>query len=404
MDKIRSNGIVGQSGGPTSAINATLSGVIRGSRGKLNKLYGMQNGIAGLLEGKIVELNPLFEDEEALSCLELTPAAALGSCRFKLPKDLKSYVYEEIFKVFDKYEIGYFFYIGGNDSMDTVAKLSAYAKEKRIDVSIIGIPKTIDNDLVLTDHTPGYGSAAKYVATTVYELARDIAAYSQPSVTIVEVMGREAGWIGCACALSSHYFGKGADLIYLPEMEFSVEGFLDDVRSLLCCKNNLLVCVSEGISLENGDNTLDPFGHKQLAGVGKLLEVAVRKAIGCKVRSIELNLPQRCSGHLTSATDITESVRIGKRAVEVALMGQSGKMVAFKRKAGEYAVEIDLVDATIVANAIKHVPAEFIDNEHKTVTEKCIEYIAPLIMGETRVKYVMGLPHHFDLEGYLCTK
>ena len=401
---IRKNAIVGQSGGPTCAINATLSGIIKGAQGKFQKLYGMKNGILGLLQDRVVEFNSLFGREEELSLLEMTPSVALGSCRYKLPEELDAPVYEEIFNMLDRYSIGYLFYIGGNDSMDTVTKLSAYAKKKSLDVSIIGVPKTIDNDLILTDHTPGYGSAAKYVATTTYEIARDISSYNMPSVTIVEVMGRDAGWIGCAASLSRHYFGKGSDLIYLPEMDFSVEKFLNDTDNLLLRKKNILVSISEGVRLGKAGEAVDAFGHKQLAGVGKLLENEVKKGIGCKVRSVELNLPQRCAGHLASKTDIEESVYIGKHAVDLALLGLSGIMASFERKKGEYGVDVLYAPAHLVANRIKHVPKDFINAHQNFVTEKCIEYVSPLIMGEMKVKYVMGMPHHFDLEEYLCTK
>lgn len=398
------NAIVGQSGGPTSAINATLSGVIQGAAHNVGKLYGMSNGIAGLLEKRLVELNYLFDNEEELRKLELTPSVALGSCRYKLPQDMKSEIYPRIFEILEEYNIGYLFYIGGNDSMDTVVKLSAYASVNSIDVKIIGVPKTIDNDLMETDHCPGYGSAAKYVATTVYEIARDISAYNLPSVTVVELMGRDAGWLGCAGAMSKYYFGKGSDLIYLPEMDFSLDSFLGDVQNKLSAQKTVLVSVSEGIPLDGGNHVTDVFGHKYLAGVGRVLENAIREKIGCKVRSVELNLPQRCAGHIVSKTDIEESVCIGKGAVSHALSGQGGKMVAFKRCAGAYGVDIIAVDASLVANKIKHVPREYISYKDKFVTDKCIEYITPLIQGEVDIKYVMGMPNHFDLGERSCIK
>ncbi len=403
MGFVRANGIVGQSGGPTAAINASLSGVIRGAFGKINKLYGMENGISGLIEDRIVDLSCLFNNEKALSDLELTPSAALGSCRLKLPKDFGSPIYERIFEILEKHSIGYLFYIGGNDSMDTVAKLSAYSREMSLGVSVIGIPKTIDNDLALTDHTPGYGSASKYVATTVYEISRDISAYKLPSVTIVEIMGRDAGWLGCSCALSKACFGKGADLIYLPEGEFSLDSFLGDIENKLRAKNDVLACVCEGVNVGTRGTGKDPFGHIQLSGVGKLLEGKVKENMGCKARSVELNLPQRCAGHLLSATDIEESVLAGRYAVELAL-SRSGKMVAFERKSGEYGIDVTSVDAYRVANKIKHVPRDFIDFKNSFITQKGVDYALPLIKGEKNVKYVMGMPHHFEIEEYLCTK
>ena len=402
------NAIVGQSGGPTSAINATLRGVIEGASKKFNKLYGMRNGILGLLENRITDLTYLYDKDELLYSLSLTPASALGSCRFKLPSDFSSPVYREIFDILYKNDIGVFFYIGGNDSMDTVDKLSKYAKLNSLDVIIIGVPKTIDNDLILTDHCPGYGSCAKYVATTVYEVARDIASYKLPSVTFVEVMGRESGWIGCASALSKCYFGVGADLVYLPEAGFSSGRVLGDLENMLKQKNDILVSISEGVSFDTAVGEEDAFGHKALSGIGKTLELLVKREIGCKVRSIELNLPQRCASHLVSKTDIEESVLIGKRAVMLACAENSGKMAAFVRAQGEYSVSVDMVDASLVANAIKCVPRDYINKEGNFITDKCVEYISPLIKGEMNIKYEMGLPRHFEMPdgngGMACIK
>lgn len=397
MSKIKTNAIIGQSGGPTSTINSSLVGLLRGLDGNVAKVFGMQNGISGLLKNEIVELNYLCKDSSVLSLLRDTPGAFLGSCRMRLPNDLDSLVYKEIFGRLDQYDIKYFFYVGGNDSMDTVAKLSAYAKKMSIDVSIIGVPKTVDNDLVLTDHTPGYGSCAKYIATSVCELWQDVSSYDLPSVTIVEVMGRDTGWLGCACALPMLRLGYGCSLVYLPEGDFSRERFLADVEKELSSGKPILVGVCEGINLDNSAIERDAFGHSALAGVGKALENAVKKELKCKVRSIELNLPQRCASHLASLTDLLESEEIGKASAELALEGKSGKMSAFVRRVGEYGVDIICVDAYLVANKIKRVPKEFINEEGNFVTDKCEKYLAPLILGERKIQLDGGLPRHLRL-------
>lgn len=397
MGKKKPNAIVGQSGGPTSVINATLAGVICGACGNVKKLYGMQNGILGLLKGEVVDLSNLFNNPRSISLLENTPGAILGSCRVRMPDDLDSALYKEIFDVLDGYGIGYFFYIGGNDSMDTVAKLSAYAKKISADVSIIGIPKTVDNDLVFTDHTPGFGSAAKYVATTACEIYEDISSYNIPSVTILEVMGRDTGWLGCACALPTNFFGHGCSLVYLPEAEFEIGSFLSDVERELRYEKPILIGVSEGVSYGARGDEGDSFGHRCLAGVGRSLEKEIKKQFKCKTRTVELNLPQRCATHIGSLTDAVESKRIGAYSVQMALEGKSGKMSAFVRHAGEYGVDITDVDAYLVANRVKNVPKEFINSENNFVTAECVEYLSPLILGERKVRFEKGLPLHFKL-------
>ncbi|MBQ7789521.1 MAG: 6-phosphofructokinase [Clostridia bacterium] len=406
---LKGNAIVGQSGGPTSAINATLSGVIRGCHKseEISKLYGMGNGIEGFLNEDIIDLSYLFGDEDKLALLELTPSSALGSCRRKLPPlENKNEIYDKIFTLFKKYDIRYFFYIGGNDSMDTVLKLSKYANSIDYDIRIMGVPKTIDNDLVLTDHTPGFGSAAKFIATTIKEIACDCSVYKIKAVTIVEMMGRDAGWLTAAAALPKYYDGLGADLIYLPEFFFEDDKFISSVNEQLKTHPNVVVAVSEGIRYENGtyvgegkqSGATDAFGHKYLAGTAKYLEMLVREKIGCKVRSVELNLPQRCSAHIASATDIDESVAIGKSAVEFALDGKSGKMPIFVRQSGEYSVKIECADVNEIANKVKFVPKEFINEEGNNVTKECIEYITPLIIGEKTKKYENGMPVHLCLK------
>ena len=414
MSVLYGNAIVGQSGGPTAAINATLAGVILGAReaekkGIIKKLYGMRNGIDGVLSDNLTDLFSAVPDKETVELLKKTPAAALGSCRKKLPDPKKDTdgVFEKILSIFKKYDIRYFFYIGGNDSMDTVMKLSQYMKKQDYEMRIMGVPKTIDNDLCGTDHTPGFGSAAKYIATTVSEFIRDCAVYTVPAVTIVEIMGRDAGWLTAASALSSVNSGECPDLIYLPERVFSMEEFLSSVRKALEKHPNVVVAVSEGVRFLDGtyvgastqSGATDAFGHQYLAGTGKALEMAVKSNIGCKVRSVELNISQRCASHLASKADLDESVRVGKSAFRAAVSGRSGKMMCFIRKEGErYAVSCRPVDIRKIANMVKTVPDEFINAEGNHVTEACVRYLLPLIKGEVAPTYQNGIPVHFILK------
>ena len=403
------NMVVGQSGGPTSAINATLSGVIQGASKESSTLYGMKNGIEGFLKKDIIDLSYLSNNEELLSLLESTPASALGSCRKKLPSINDSpKIYEDIFKILKEYNIRYFFYIGGNDSMDTVSKISEYSKICDYDIKVIGIPKTIDNDLVITDHTPGYGSAAKYIATVISEIACDTACYLCKAVTIVEIMGRDAGWLTASAGLPKFFGSQGADLIYLPERYFCNEQFISDLKDLLKIKPNIVAAVSEGIRYKNGEyvgkgtqnGVTDAFGHQYLSGAANTLMRLVKNEIGCKVRAVELNLPQRCSSHIASATDILESIAIGKYAVECAKNGISGKTVVFKRKnTDNYQIELVCEDVSKIANKVRYVPKDFINKRGNNVTDKCMEYIAPLIKGERNIKYENGLPVHFKIRG-----
>ena len=370
---LKGNAIVGQSGGPTAAINATLAGVVRGALADENigTVYGMRNGIQGFLEKRIIDLGKALDTPEKLDMLERTPAAALGSCRLKLPNlDFDSAdsvaVYEKIFAIFAEYDIRYFFYIGGNDSMDTVAKLSTYAERCAYDIRIIGVPKTIDNDLLVTDHTPGYGSAAKYVATTMQEIIRDCAVYTTKAVTVVEIMGRDAGWLTAASAVGSIVNGVAPDLVYLPERAFDMEEFFSSIERAFLKHPNIVVAVSEGIRFADGryiceseqGGTIDVFGHKQLSGAAKTLELAVKDRFGCKVRSVELNLPQRCAGHLLSKTDISESVMLGKEAVRLASCeGTSGEMVIYVREStSPYVCSIGHEKVANIANIVKSVP------------------------------------------------
>ena len=407
MSILKGNAVVGQSGGPTAAINATLAGVIRGAieghaQGRIGTLYGMRNGIEGFLREDLVDLLNIFDSEDKIRTLEATPSAALGSCRKKLKSHTEdAETYERVLEVLKKYDIRYFFYIGGNDSMDTVLKLSDYANSHDYALRVVGVPKTIDNDLVATDHTPGFGSAAKFVATVIKEIQRDISVYSIKAVTIVEVMGRDAGWLTAASALPA-LSGVGApDLIYLPESVFDMDRFIDDIRRVQQDHPAVLVAVSEGVRLQNGryvgeSDTVDAFGHKQLSGAGKVLEALVRDRIGCKVRSIELNLPQRCASHIASATDISESVGVGESAVKAALDDKTGVMMTIDRAdSEEYSVNFGSADIRTIANEVRAVPSEYINAEGNGITEAGLRYLAPLIMGELAVEYENGMPKHF---------
>ena len=409
MDKLIGNAIVGQSGGPTAAINATLAGVIRGvlenvHGGTIPTLYGMRNGVEGLLKEDIVNLSEFFADSDRIDILEQTPAAALGSCRKKLPKiDEGRDTYEKLIEIFKKYDIRYFFYIGGNDSMDTVAKLSEYTKECDYEMRVIGVPKTIDNDLVVTDHTPGFASAAKYIATTVTECIRDCAVYKTKAVTVIEIMGRDAGWLTASAGIPRAFGGETPDLIYLPERAFDKEEFFEDLRALLDKKPNVVVAVSEGIRFADGTYvcegfgiaSTDVFGHKQLSGTGKALEYAIKAELGCKVRSVELNIVQRCASHIASRVDIEESVRVGRAAIKAASEGVTRQMMTIERVSTEpYWVEISHRDVSEIANKVKHVPAEFINERGNHITDECARYLLPLIRGELDVKYENGIPKH----------
>ncbi len=406
------NAIVGQSGGPTAAINATLAGVIRGAlkakeEGKLGTLYGMYHGIEGALADDLIDLLVLFDHEKILKDLELTPAAALGSCRKKLPQDPKDPLYDTLFENFAKNDIRYFFYIGGNDSMDTVAKLSRAATQRDYPIIINGVPKTIDNDLAGMDHTPGFGSAAKYIAVTMSEIIADCSVYQIPAVTIVEIMGRDAGWLTASAGLPWLVSGAGPDYIYLPERAFSLDAFLEDVKGALAKHPNVVIAVSEGIRDAAGEyvgamgqtGAVDAFGHKYLAGTAKVLTQFVKDQLDCKVRAIELNLPQRCASHLASATDLAESSCVGEHAFEMAMEGLTGCVATIERIAGdEYAVTYGHHPVSEVANLIKTVPEAFINEEGNGVTDECLSYLLPLIQGERKGRYVNGLPYHIRLK------
>ena len=398
------NLLVGQSGGPTAVINGSLYGVV--SEGLTNpaigKVIGMVNGIEGFLAGRTMEMAPLAENGE-LERIRTTPGSFLGSCRYKLPEDLSDPVYPELFKKFEEFEIGYFFYIGGNDSMDTVSKLSRYAASVGNKIRIIGVPKTIDNDLVETDHTPGFGSAAKYVASTVREIAIDASVYdNKQSVTIVEIMGRHAGWLTAASVLARKFEGDNPVLIYLPEVAFDTDAFIEKVKEKLQTTSNLVVCISEGINDGNGtfvcelasDVGVDNFGHKMLTGSGKYLENLVKEKLGVKVRSVELNVCQRCSSSCLSATDLNEAVESGRFAVKAAIDGETGKMITFIRRNSEpYELEFGTADVNIICNMEKPVPQEWITENGSDIGGEFIAYAKPLVQGNVEVPMKDGLPY-----------
>lgn len=401
---MKKNAVVGQSGGPTAVINASLYGTVYEALNRedeIGTVYGMINGIEGFLNDQVMDMAPLEESKE-LELIRTTPGSYLGSCRYKLPEDLNDPVYPQLFARFEAYNIGYFFYIGGNDSMDTVSKLSRYAEKISSDIRVIGIPKTIDNDLVETDHTPGFGSAAKYVASTVREIAIDASVYdNKKSVTIVEIMGRHAGWLTAASALARKFEHDNPVLIYLPETDFDQDAFIEKVRASLETTPNLVVCISEGIHDNTGtficeysnDVGTDTFGHKMLTGSGKYLENLVKEHLGVKVRSVELNVCQRCSSSMLSKTDQKEAIASGAYGVKAALNGASGKMVAFERLDGDdYQIDYVLKDVNVICNQEKCVPVTWITADGSDVTEDFIRYARPLIQGEVTVPTEDGVP------------
>ena len=395
---------VAQSGGPTAAINASLTGVFNGAEQEkeVDEIYGAENGIEGILGDRLLNLRSILMDDHDKQLLMTTPSTILGSCRFKLKdwhEDESDYL--RITEVFNRHNIRAFFYIGGNDSMDTVMKLNSYFVAKDIRIKVVGVPKTIDNDVTETDHTPGFGSAAKYVACSLQEIIRDSRVYSIPSVTIVEIMGRDAGWLAASsCVLRAN--GEPAPhLIYLPEGEFSPEKYLEDVRKAQLRYKAVIVAVSEGITAGGvTSEVVDAFGHKYLSGVGKWLEGYTKEHIGCKVHSIEMNVMQRCSSHIASLTDLNEAERIGREAVKAALTyGESGVMMAFRRISNNpYRVEIVTADISKIANQEKKFPREWINPEGNNVTVDALNYFLPLIQGEPQLEFRNGIPVHFRLD------
>lgn len=403
------NIMVAQSGGPTPAINATVVGILElaGKLANIDKVFGALNGIEGVVHDNVIDLGERLANDAQLQKLFYTPASALGACRHRLPEDVANDpIYPLIIENLMAKEVELFIYIGGNDSMDTVKKLSQYCVLKGIDsLRFIGAPKTIDNDLEGTDHCPGFGSAAKYIATTFAELEKDCTVYNQPSVTIVEVMGRNTGWLTACSALSRLNGGRGPDLIYLCELPFDQEKFLKDLNQLLTEGRPIIVAVSEGVKNANGDyisviegNKLDAFGHQFISGSGKYLENLVRNQMGVKVRSIELNLMQRCSGHISSKTDLEESRQIGQYALQVGLKGDTGKMVGIQRLSSHpYQIKFVASDIAQIANAEKKVPITWIMPDKSDVTFEMINYLKPLIAGETALKYRNGIPDYISL-------
>lgn len=396
------NIIIGQSGGPTAVINASLYGIAMEAREQGVHAYGMVNGIEGFLEDHVVNLSD-YSRMKDFDLLKTTPAAFLGSCRHKLPEDIDNAVYPILFKKFEDLEIDAVFYIGGNDSMDTVDKLSRAAKQFGSDICFVGVPKTIDNDLPVTDHTPGYGSTAKFVAATVRDIVWDAGVYEHPVVTIIELMGRNAGWVTAASMLARTSYEPNPMLIYLPEEFFDVTDFIRDVKAALKESNSVVVCVSEGIRDNTGrlvceyeeESVKDQFGHKMLAGCAAVLERIVKRSIGCKCRSIELNLPQRCTSIMISATDSDEAEQAGRFALKNALMNSAetcGKMVIFKRSEGKpYHIDLEMIPVGEVCNKEKLFPEKWIINGNDISTE-FLDYVRPLIQGENHIKFENGIP------------
>ena len=405
---MKGNVIVGQSGGPTAAINSSLAGVYRTAKDRgAKKVYGMLHGIQGLLKERYIDLSEHITNELDVELLKRTPAAYLGSCRYKLPEIHENRdVYEKIFEILNKLEIEAFIYIGGNDSMDTIKKLSDYAIVTGQPTRFVGCPKTIDNDLALTDHTPGYGSAAKYIGTSVKEIIRDgfCLEYEKGVVTIVEIMGRNAGWLTGAAALAKGEDCPGPDLIYLPELAFDLEKFSTKIKKLMEKKMSVVVAVSEGIKLEDGRyvcelgtgvDFVDAFGHKQLTGTASYLANFVAGEVGCKTRAIELSTLQRAAAHLASRVDILEAYQVGGAAVKAADEGDSGKMVVIERFSDDpYQSGTEVKDVHKIANGEKLVPRNWVNQEGTYVTEEFITYVKPLIQGDVSPVMVDGIPRH----------
>ena len=394
---------VAQSGGPTCAINASLVGVFRESLKEptIDAIFGSINGVEGIIHDHLIDLKTMILTNEDMELLRQTPSTVLGSCRYKLPDwQEDDAVYQQIVHCLKRRQIGAFFYIGGNDSMDTVQKRSSYFREKKLNIKVIGIPKTIDNDLCITDHTPGFGSAAKYVATTMQEIVRDSSVYSMPSITIVEIMGRHAGWLTASSAVLHAYGDPAPHLVYVPESHFSEKKFLRDVEQEMAKHKAVIVAVSEGVAVPEGvqSGAVDNFGHKYLSGIGKYLEQLVREKIGCKVRSIELNVMQRCSSHLCSKTDIDESEQIGAAGVQCALNGETGRVMVFRRIHDmPYTVVMEPADASQIANREKFLPREFLTPAGNNISDKAMPYFLPLIQGELNLQMHGGIPKHFTI-------
>ena len=404
------NIIVGQSGGPTSVINSSLAGVFATAKELgAGKIYGMRNGIEGLLEERYIDMTEYIKNSMDVEILKRTPSSFLGSCRFKLPTVEKSpETYEKIIAVLRKLDIQHFFYIGGNDSMDTIKQLSEYAKAKNItDITFMGVPKTIDNDLAVTDHTPGYGSAAKYIASTMKEIIRDALVQPIKIVNIIEIMGRNAGWLTAAAALAKGDDCEGADLIYLPETVFDINKFVAKVQEIQKTKKQIVVAVSEGVKTADGkyvcesassNMLVDSFGHKQLSGTATALANVISNEIGCKTRAIEFSTIQRCASHIASLTDVNEAFIVGGIAVKAAFDGETGKVGIFQRLSNKpYLMGTSIYDVNAIANVEKTVPQEWIINDGTGVSQEALDYMRPLIQGEIYPYMVDGLPRHLNV-------
>ena len=410
-EKLVGSCIFGQSGGPTSVINASAYGVIKTAleAEEITKVYGASHGIVGVLNDELFVMDE--EDPEELRYLLHTPSSELGSCRYKMKDpEVDDTDYKRILEIFKKYNVRYFFYNGGNDSMDTCNKISRYMKSVGYDCRVMGVPKTIDNDLFGTDHCPGFASAAKYIATSCMEINKDARVYDNKMIVIVEIMGRHAGWLAASAALATAY-GSGPDLIYLPECDFDMDRFLADVDELYRKNGKVFVAVSEGIHYADGSfvseaktSATDGFGHAQLGGLAAMLAEIVKNHTGAKVRGIEFSLLQRCGAHIASATDVDEAFTAGKVAVEKAVAGETGYMVAFERQMmdGKYSCVYRLLPLESVANYEKKVPMEWINDAHNGLKEEFISYALPLIQGEANVPKVDSLPRYAKLKKVLA--
>lgn len=411
MSELKGACVIGQSGGPTSVINSSVLGALEAAldNPSITRVFGMAHGIKGLLNDDLYDIDK--EDRDELALLRYTPSSALGSCRYKLADpDVDDTDYKRILEIFKKYNIRYFFYNGGNDSMDTCNKINQYMQSVGYECRVMGVPKTIDNDLFGTDHCPGYASAAKYIATSIMEVYQDAHVYDKGMIVVVEIMGRHAGWLAAASALASEY-GAGPDLIYLPETDFSMPKFIEDVKKVYNATGNCIVAVSEGIHYEDGGFVSeakvaanDGFGHAQLGGLATILAEVLKEETGAKVRGIELNLLQRCAAHLASETDIEESYMAGKVAVENAVNGINGRMIGFERgiQNGKYACRTKLVPLVEVANVEKKIPREWINEEGNGVNHQFIEYALPLIQGEPELPKQDSLPRFVKLKKVLA--
>ena len=410
-EKLIGSCIFGQSGGPTAVINASAYGVIKAAleADEITKVYGAAHGIKGVLDDKLYVMDE--EDPKELEYLLHTPSSELGSCRYKIADPEKDDTdYKRILEIFKKYNVRYFFYNGGNDSMDTCNKISRYMESVGYECRVMGVPKTIDNDLFGTDHCPGFASAAKYIATSCMEINKDARVYDNGMITVVEIMGRHAGWLAASAALASAY-GSGPDLVYLPELDFDMDKFIADVDAVYKKNGKVLVAVSEGIHYADGSfvseaktSATDGFGHAQLGGLAATLAEIIKEHTGAKVRGIELSLLQRCGSHLASATDVNEAFSAGQEAVRQAVSGVTGQMVAFEREYidGKYNCKLVLLPLSKVANFEKKVPVEWINEEGNGLKQEFIDYVLPLIQGEPELPMVDSLPRYARLKKVLA--